>query len=536
MGTLQQDLRYGARMLVKKPGFTLVAVITLALGIGANTAVFSVINTMLLRTPPFPESERLALVWDDRAIGNWSQLPLSLPDFLDVREQCQSCDEMSAWSWHGSFNLTGGSEPEKTQYAVVSANLFSVLGIQPMLGRNFRPEEDRPSESRAIIISHGLWQRRFGANPDFIGKTVTLDGRTYEVCGVLPAGFRFVSFPKETDIWLPFGLDPLGGERIYNRNGKSLGVIARLKPGVELTRAQTEMAEISRRLEQQHPQSNRGINLRIVGLSEQAVKNVRLALLVLLGASSFVLLIACANVANLQLARAVTRRSEMAIRSALGASRWRLIRQSLIENALLAASGGAAGVILASWLAQPLKRMPFNEPTFFMPYSTSPQQISVDGRVLAASFLISLLTSVICGVIPALQASKPDLSGALKESGGRSSGARTTRRARSALIVAEVALASLLLIGAGLMIKSFMRLQQVDPGFSAENVLTFEISLPLSKYTNGNKINDFYSRLLDRIVALPGVIAAGAVEFLPLERGRQQYGCFHRRPPGASAR
>src|SRR6266545_2933643 len=309
MKTMLQDLRYGLRMMVKNPGFTAVAVLTLALGIGANTAVFSVINGMLLRPLPFPESGRLALLWDDRPVGNWPQMPLSMPNFLDVRGQCQSCAEMSAWSLYGSFNLSGVAEPEKVQYAVVSANLFSVLGVQPMLGRNFRPEEDKPSGSRAVIISHSLWQRRFSANPNFIGQTVTLDGRTFEVCGVLPAGFRFVSFPKDTEVWLPFSLDPLGNERIYNRNGKSLGVIARLKPGIDLARAQAEMTEISRRLEQQYPHINRGLTLRFVPLGEQAVKNLRLALLVLLGAAAFVLLIACANVANLRLARGVRLRS-----------------------------------------------------------------------------------------------------------------------------------------------------------------------------------------------------------------------------------
>ncbi len=524
--TFAQDLRYGLRMMVKNPGFTAVAVLTLALGIGANTAVFSVINAMLLRPLPFPESERLALLWDDRPVGNWPQMPLSMPNFLDVREQCQSCAEMSAWSLYGSFNLSGVAEPEKVQYAVVSANLFSVLGVQPMLGRNFRPEEDKPSGSRAVIISHSLWQRRFSANPNFIGQTVTLDGRTFEVCGVLPAGFRFVSFPKDTEVWLPFSLDPLGNERIYNRNGKSLGVIARLKPGIDLARAQAEMTDISRRLEQQYPHINRGLTLRFVPLGEQAVKNLRLALLVLLGAAAFVLLIACANVANLQLARGVSRQKEMAIRAALGSGRWRLVRQLLIESALLAVAGGVGGVLLAFFCSGLLKRLPFNEPTLFMPYTVQPQQISVDGRVLVGAFLLSLLTSVICGLFPALQASKPDVHASLKESGGRSSGGLTTQRARSLLIVAEVALALLLLAGAGLMVKSFMRLQQVDPGFNPENVLTFEIPLPSSKYAEPYQIADFYTRLLERIAALPGVTAAGAVEFLPFSGADNAMGIF----------
>jgi putative ABC transport system permease protein len=508
------DLRYAFRQLLMNPGFTAVAVLTLALGIGANTAVFSVINTMLLRSLPFPEAERLVLMWDDRPAGNWPQLPLSLPNFLDSREQCQSA-AMSAWA-NGWFNLSGGGEPEKVQYAVVSANLFSVLGVQPMLGRDFGPEEDKPVGARAIIISHGLWQRRLSANPNLIGQTVTLDGKTFEVCGVLPAGFRFLSFPKETEVWLPFGLDPLGGQRIYNRNAKSLGVIARLKPGVELAQAQTEMSEISRRLAEQYPEINRGIKLRMVALREQVVKNLRLALLVLLGAVAFVLLIACANVANLQLARGVARSSEMAIRAALGASRWRLARGLMVENVLLAVAGGTAGVLLALWGTDMLKRLPFNEPTFFMPYAISPQQISVDTRVLGGAFLLSLLTSVVCGILPALQASKPDVNASLKEGGGKSPGGLTTQRARGLLVVTEVALALLLLTGAGLMVKSFLRLQQVNPGFNPENVLTFEIRLPGSKYAENHQVADFYARLLERTAVLPGVTAAGAVEFLPL--------------------
>jgi len=293
-------------------------------------------------------------------------------------------------------------------------------------------------------------------------------------------------------------------------------VIARLKPGVELAQAQTEISEISRRLAEQYPEFNRGIKLRMVALREQVVKNLRLTLLVLLGAVAFVLLIACANVANLQLARGVARSSEMALRAALGASRWRLVRALMVENVLLAVTGAAAGVLLALWATDVLKGLPFNEPTFFMPYAISPQQISVDGRVLGGALLLALLTSVVCGILPALQASKPDLNAALKEGGGKSPGGPTIQRARGLLVVTEVALALLLLTGAGLMVKSFLRLQQVNPGFNPENVLTFDIRLPGSKYAENHQVADFYARLLERTAVLPGVTAAGAVEFLPL--------------------
>ena len=516
-----QDVRYGMRMLLRRPAFTLVAVVTLALGIGANTAIFSVVNTMLLRALPFPEPERLVLVWDDRPQGNWPQLPLSLPNFLDLREQCQSCAGMSAWT-PGSFSLSGVAEPEQVQYAVVSSNLFSVLGVRPALGRDFLPEEDRASGSRAVIISHSLWQRRFNSDPQFIGQTVTLDGQQFEVAGVLPAGFRFASFPRETEIWLPFGLDPLK-ERIYNRNAKELGVIARLRPGVSREQAQAEMVEISRRLEQRHPEFNRGLKLQVAALGEQSVRNLRPALLVLLGAVGFVLLIACANVANLQLARAVSRRREMAIRAALGAGRWRLVRQSLIENALLAVMGGGVGVLLAFWGIDLLALLPFNAPSFFMPYYVPPRQINIDGRVLGFTCLLSLLTSVICGLVPAAHASRADLNEALKEGGGKSPGRRGARRL---LVVAEMALALLLLTGAGLLVNSFVRLLRVDPGFDPENVLTFTLSLPKAKYPENRQVTDFYARVLERAATLPGVTAVGAVEFLPLSGVDSSTGIF----------
>jgi len=519
MQTLWQDLRYGARMLLKRPGFTLIAVLTLALGIGANTAIFSVVNATLLRPLPFQQPERLALFWGSKPRTNMPQLPLSLPNFNDVRAQCQSCESLSAWTI-GHSNLTQanpaqGAEPERVQYAIVSADFFATLGVQPLLGRSFRAEEDNPGNASAVIVSHSLWQRRLGADPAFIGKTITLDGRAREVCGVLPEGFRFASFPKETEVWLPFGLDPFR-DRKYARGTSALGAIARLKPGVNLAAAQTELDAISRRLEQAEPHFNTGWRLHAVALHEQASGKLRRGLFVLLGAVAFLLLIACVNVANLQLGRAAARRRELAIRAALGAGRWRIVRQLLVESLLLAVLGGGAGVLLAWWGVDLFALIPYNAPNLFTPYTVAPEQIGIDGRVLGGACLLALLTGVLFGLAPALQmgqAAKTNLPMALKEGGAQA--AQAMGRGRGLLVVAEVALALVLLIGAGLMIRSFARLQQVEPGFDPRNVLTFDINLPESKYQRPQAAQ-FYERLLERLAAAPGVVAAGAVEYLPL--------------------
>jgi len=517
MQTLWQDLRYGARMLWKKPGFTALAVIMLALGIGANTAIFSVVNATLLRPLPFPQPDRLALFWGSKPRTNMPQLPLSLPNFNDVRAQCQSCESLSAWTI-GYSNLTQGEEPERVQYAIVTADFFATLGVQPLLGRAFRAEEDNPSHASAVLISHSLWSRRFGADPDLVGKTITLDGQPREVCGVLPAGFRFASFPKETEVWLPFGLDPFK-DRKYARGASALGAVARLKPGVTLRQTQTELDVISRRLEQAEPHFNTNWRLQAVALHEQASGKLRRGLFVLLGAVAFLLLIACVNVANLQLARATTRRREIAIRVALGAGRFRIIRLLLVESLLLAGLGAMAGALLAWWGVDLFALIPYNAPNLFTPYTVSAEQIGVDGRVLGFTFLVTLLVGVLSGLAPAWQlgqmgqAAKTNLQTALKEGGAQS--AQGAGRWRGSLVAAEVALALLLLIGAGLMIRSFARLQRVDPGFDPQNVLTCDINLPESKYQSPQAAQ-FYERLLERVAALPGVSAAGAVEFLPM--------------------
>ena len=522
MQSLWQDLRYGARMLLKNPGFTLVAVATLAIGIGATTAIFSVINATLLRPLPFQQPERLALFWGSKPRTNMPQLPLSLPNFNDVRAQCQSCESLSAWTI-GHANLTRSNlakvdEPERVQYAIVSADFFATLGIQPLLGRAFRAEEDNPRNAPAVIVSHSLWRRRFGADPALVGNTITLDGQPREVCGVLPEGFRFASFPKETEIWLPFGLDPFR-DRKYARGKSDLGAIARLKPGVSLAAAQTELDAIARRLEQAEPHFNMGWRLQAVALGEQASGKLRRGLLVLLGAVAFLLLIACVNVANLQLARSAARRRELAIRVALGAGRFRIVRQLLVESLMLSLLGGGAGVLLAWWGVDLFALIPYNAPNLFTPYTVAPEQIGIDGLVLGFTCLLSLLTGVLFGLAPALQtgqAARANLPMALKEGGSRASDAtNVVGRGRGFLVVTEVALALALLIGAGLMIRSFSRLQHVEPGFDPQNVLTFDLNLPESKYQRPQAAQ-FYERLLERLAAAPGVIAAGAVEYLPL--------------------
>jgi putative ABC transport system permease protein len=527
MQTFWQDLRYGARMLRKNPGLTLIAVMTLAMGIGATTAIFSVVNATLLRPLPFQQPERLALFWGSKPGANMPQLPLSLPNFDDIRAQCQSCESLSAWTLgHANLtrtnlaqaNLAHGAEPERVQYAIVSADFFTTLGVQPLLGRAFRAEEDNPGNAPAALVSHSLWRRRFGADPALVGSTITLDGQSREVCGVLPEGFRFASFPKETEIWLPFGLDPFK-DRKYARGARALGAIARLKPGVSLAAAQAELDAIARRLEQAEPFFNTGWRLQAVGLGEQASGKLRRGLLVLLGAVAFLLLIACVNVANLQLARAAARRRELAIRAALGAGRFRIAQQLLVESLLLALLGGGAGALLAWWGVDLFALIPYNAPNPFTPYTVAPEQIGIDGRVLGFTGLLALLTGMLFGLAPALQmwkAAKANLPLALKESGARAGGAmNVVGRGRGLLVVAEVALALALLIGAGLMIRSFARLQQVEPGFDPRNVLTFDLNLPESKYERPQAAQ-FYERLLERLAAAPGVISAGAVEFLPL--------------------
>jgi putative ABC transport system permease protein len=513
--TLIRDLRYGARTLMKSPGFAFVAVLTLALGIGANTAIFSVVNGVLLRALPYYEPERLVMVWADRPILQarigLPDFPVTVADFVDWRDQNQVFEQMAALETR-RMNLTGGGEPESVVGLRASASLFPLLGAGFAVGRAFLPEEDRADADRVVVISHELWRQRYGADSKLIGQKITLDNEAYTVIGVTAPDFQFprrgevpyLGGATKVDLYLPIAFTP---KLMNNRMGDFLMVIARLKPGVSLGQAGADMSGIARRLTEQYPQTNTDKGARLAPLHQQMVGKARTALLVLLGAVGFVLLIACANVANLLLARAAGRQKEMAIRAALGAGRCRVVRQLLTESLLLAFSGGAAGLLLARWGVKLLLAMaPENLPRTY--------DIKLDTRVAGFTLLVSLLTGIVFGLLPALQTSKINLVVTLKE-GGRDSGGLLRRRLRGFLVVSEVAMAFVLLIGAGLLIRSFARLTEVDPGLDPRRVLTMDIMLPPAKY-NFSQAAAFFQQTLERVWALPGVEAAAAVSPLPL--------------------
>ena len=538
MNGLLQDIRYGIRMWIKNPVFTAVAIFTLALGIGANSAIFSVINAILFRELPYEKPEQLVLLWGDnpRAQLASRQLPTSAANFLSWREQSQSFTELAAFrAW--PFIVTGGDNPERIWGARVSGNLFQLLGVKPVLGRNFLPEEDAAGGAPVVIISHNLWQRRFGSDSSVIGKNLQVDGKSYMITGVtlpqfgfpqttgMPALFRF---PEHTDLWMPLALTD---EEKANRNTHNLAVIGRLKPSMTVEQTQAEMSNIASRLAQQF-ESNKDLNISVSSLHEQMVKQSRPTLYVLLAAVGFVLLIACANVANLLLGRAAARQREVAVRIALGARRSRLIRQLLTESLMLSVTGGLLGLLIG--VAGYSVLVAVSPPGLF--YT---KNIGLDLRVLGFTLLLSILTGIIFGLVPALQTSKTDLHEVLKENGRGNIGSRARNRFRSLLVVSEVALALMLLIGAGLLINSFLRLQKTKLGFNPQNVLTMEIMLPFlppSPYAgDAQRMSGFFTSALERIAALPGVTAAGAVTSLPLSGGVQSAKFIARElPPPAS--
>ena len=524
------DFRFAIRSLLKHRAFAALIVATLALGVGANTAIFSVVNAALLRPLPFPESQNLYLVWAHRPASGMPQLPVSLPNFIDIRTRARSFESMAVWTSFADsrFSVTGGCagadcEPEKVQYAVASSNLFAVLGIRPQLGRDFEPTDDQRATAHGVIVSRKLWDRRFGERRSLVGATITLDGNKLDVIGVLPADFRFVNAPRDPDVWLPLGLDPFR-DRIYARGANSLGVIGRLKPGIRPEAAQFELTVIADRLESEQPGFNRGVTLKLVSLRDQAVGGVRDGLLILLGAVTLLLLIGCANVANLLLARATSRHQEIAVRAALGASRSRLVGQMLCESVVLAVAGGAAGLLVAAWLVELPAAVPLAAPNAFVPYATEAKDVRIDGVVLAFTLGISVLTGLVFGIVPALRASSPSLYSALtaRTPGG---GDRSRVRTRQMLVVAEVALALTLLIGAGLLLRSFANLRAVDPGFRHDNVLTVDLNLPRSTYGEPARTAQFFDALFERLNAFPSVTAVGGVEQLPLS-GPQQSSDF----------
>lgn len=512
-----QDLRYGLRLLRQRPGFTLVAVLALALGIGANTAIFSVVNSVLLRPLPFASPDRLLMVWQTTRQGDYPQLSFALPNFEFLREQCRTCESMGAYNSYTDtrFVLAGESQPEQVQYAIVSAGLFSTLGIKPILGRVFLPEEDQPGAERVAIISHALWRRRWAGDPHLIGKSVVLDGKSHTVVGIMPASFVFPRFPRDAELWVPLSGDPVPGRR-YSPGTRYLNVVARLKPGATLTQTEAEMEAIARRIEEKDPQFNRGIGIAPAPMQRQFTAHLRRALFVLLGAVGFVLLIACSNIANLLLARASARQKEISIRLALGATRGRLVRQLLTESLLLALIGGALGLLLARWSIELFSLIPYNTASYFIPYSVPADQIKISWQVLGFTFGLSLLAGMIFGLAPALHASNPAIYAARTGTGLSTGSGLIRRRARGLLVTAEIALSLMLLAGAGLLIKSFLRLQQVDPGFEPERVLKADISLPPVKYSEREKIAAFHDQVLERLSAAPGVEAVGLISSLPL--------------------
>jgi len=504
MQTLWQDLRYGARMLLKNPGFTLIAVLTLALGIGANTAIFSVVNGVLLRPLPYHEPEQIVTL-----LHNGRQ-PVSPANFLDFQANSQSFTQMAAAEAWGA-TLTVADRAEAVSGLRMGEGLFALLGEQPLVGRALQAEDYQPGKDRVLVLSHKLWQRAFGGDPKIIGRQLTLSGESYTVVGVMPAQFQFPPFwATRAEMWTPLDLRP----RATNRHGSSLRVFARLKPGVTLQEAQSEVDVMNKQLALAYPKANTGLNILVDPLNEKVVGNVRLALLVLSGAVGFVLLIACANVACLLLARAAARQKEAAVRVALGASRWRIIRQLLTESLLLSLGGAAVGILLAVWGVDWLTTLLAGNSSSFSVRLPRLGEIKIDAMALGFTLAISFVTSLLFGLAPALAASKPDLNQTLKESGRGAAGGR--RRLRETLVVAELALALVTLIGAGLLMSSFLKLQAVDAGFNPRNLLTMTVSLAGASQYVGPAREAFYRQLEDRLRALPGVESASAINHLPL--------------------
>jgi len=503
MNTLWQDLRYGARMLIKKPGFTLIAVVTLALGIGANTAIFSVVNALLLRPLPFDDLDRIVAVFERRSDAPRNEAAAG--NYFDWQAQNQVFESIGMYRWWAA-NLTGVETPERVQGFMITANLFDALGAQPALGRRFTPEEEQPGQDGVVILNHGFWQRRFGGDPGVVGRTIHFDGTPRTVVGVMPPEYNF---PPGGEMLAPLALTP---QQKQSRRNHTYLAVARLKPGVSIEQARADLDAIAARLERQYPQTNAGWGAAVFPLLDHTVRQYSQALLVLLGAVGFVLLIACANLANLMLARATGREKEMAIRAALGARRHRIVRQLLTESVVLAVIGGAAGILLALWGTEALKSAMPGEIVSFIP---GWMNIGIDAQALAFTLGLSLLTGIAFGLVPALAASRPDLNATLKE-GGKSSAGSHRRRLRSALAIAEIAISLALLVGAGLMVKSFLRLINTDPGFKPENTLTMELLLPRAGYAEEARRAGFFRQLLERIEALPGVEAAGVVSHLPL--------------------
>jgi len=532
MQTLWQDLRFGARMLWKNPGFTLIAVITLSLGIGANTAIFSVVDAVLLRPLPYPEAERLIFLLSTwRNPQGTTTSGSAMPDYREWRDQNRTLEGLAGFHY-GDFNLsTTGGEPVRVQGAYITSNLFNVLKVSPALGRLFTPEEDQFGRHRVVLLSHGLWQRSFGGDRAVVGREIKLGVESFTVAGVMPQGLPFFDNLPEVELWTPIAFTP--GDSMDTRSNHFAFLVGRLKPGVTIEQAQADASAVARRIVEHFP-GNDGMGALVGPVHELLTSNSSQALYVLFGAVAFVLLVACVNVASLMLARTAAREREMAIRASLGASRARIVRQMVVECLPLSLAGGAMGVLLALWVIDLLEvLLPASLPRH--------NEIGVNGRVLIFTFALALGASLLFGLLPALQTVKADLRASLSESGRGGSRQGSLRRA---LVVSEIALALVLLAGAGLMVRSFVKLRQVDVGFTERNVLTMSVPLPDSKYPSPDANNDlqtpaglaFYEQLIARVEALPGVKAATVGTTLPLGVGRgwSKYFIIEDRPTPAS--
>ena len=502
METLFRDVRYGFRGLWKRPGFTAIALVALALGIGANTAIFSLVNAVVLQPLPYPEPDRLVWVWGSFSGGN--RASVSPPDYLDFRNQNKTFEQFAATgSITSPATLTGGGEPERLTASVVTGNYFQALGVAPALGRGFSLDNEKPGNDQVTIISHELWQKRFGGDAGIVNKRIVLDSKSFEVIGVMP---KDLTFPQTADLWVPINFD--ASDEMKVRSAHFMRPIGRLKPGVTVAQAQADTDAIAAQLEQQFPNSNKSWKLRLEPLRERLIGSSKTSLFILFGAVGFVLLIACANVANLLLVRATARQKEVALRTALGASRLRIVRQLITESLLLALVGGALGALLAAWGIDLLVTLTRD--------SVPPTAIvRIDATVLGFTFLTSLVTGLLFGVVPAFRTAKLNLSDALKE-GAKSSEATFRNRTRSLLVVFESALAVVLLVGAGLLVRSLIALQNTNPGFDANNVLTMRVDLPRGKYETAEKSSAFFQQLEQRLAGLPGVESVGLITELPL--------------------
>jgi putative ABC transport system permease protein len=491
LGVLR-DSRFAVRMLLGTPGFSLVALLTFALGIGVNAAVFTVYNGVLLRPLPYPDADRITMVWMDNRRERIKEDITSWPNYMDWRSQNSSFAHLAGFT-AASFNLTGAGDPERLRGAQATANFFDVIGVKPVLGQVFTEKEETPGNDGVIVLSYGLWQRRFGGASDVVGKTMTLNGRAFQIIGVMPAG---LDVPEKTELWKPLAPD---ANTRSARNAFWLPVIGRLKPGISVEQAQTEMNGIGTRIEQTYPEQ-KGFGVYVVSLHRQIVGDIERPLTVLLGAVGFVLLIACANLGNLMLGRSAARRKELAIRTALGAGRWRLVRQMVTETCVLAFAGSLLGLLLAYWTTD-----------LFIGIGGGtiprPDVVRIDGRVIAFALAMAALAAILAGVVPAVQTSGGSLADPLKE-GGRDSGTGGSRRTRDVLIAVEVALAFMLLAGAGLLARTLWTMQQVDRGFRTDHIASMAISLPPALFATADDVRTFQARLLERTRTLPGVEAA----------------------------